>query len=285
MSAAPTRTYGVTLDDVLAAVAAYYGMTTNDLRGDGREHYKVEARHMFFLLGARVVGSTCGRMSAWLGGRSRWNGINAMRRVRVRFETNPRFREAALQVETGLRAIGELREDKRLRGVGPREPLPLARAILVGGDRVAMGASVEEIRLMAAELLALHDALEAERQPEEEPEEEDDPPPLAPEPAPKPIVQAKSEAVDALVHDFVGIEAFLRSTPSGLARKARDQLVEEMRAHRGESGAVDAVVSAFDAMRKAEFTACERGATESYRAAVRTLANGFLKSKEIAANG
>ncbi len=294
---------GIHLGDVLAVVAQHYGLTEAEIKGKSVRRYLTEARDLYYILGARVCGSTSGRMAAWLGGRNRWAGITAMRRANARYANDVVLQQIVREMEAGFEALAKLRAEQRMRGAAPRDPVELARAIAAGDERAAMSVSVDEIRLLAAELLATR-APDADPSPEDE---EDEPegvtyvvsPPITEKTSPEAkaaigaLVKAATAHMQAqrqapppdlfgLVHDFIGVEAMLRSKPSLNLRAAHDGLIEKLRWRHGESDAVDALVAAHDAMTRAEYTAAERDATERYRAAVTALADEFLKSKETA---
>lgn len=292
--------FGVRVDDVLAAVADHYGVSETELKGEGRRHYLVEARDLYYLLGSRVVGWSGGRLAAWLGGRQRWSGIIAMRRANKRYAGDAKLRHVVAEIEAGLLAIAEMRAQRRLRNAAPREPQELARLIVAGDDRMAMSATVDEIRALAAELLFLQDGQTAEA--------EDDEgvsyvvtPPVTEETTSEAkaaigaLVEAAAEhlrdmpprlpppTLAAIAHDLTGAEAIYRRSPSINVRMACDALVAKLETFESFAPAA-AVLRSHRAWRAAQggCAAGERDALQRYQRAVSALAKNVLTNKEPA---
>jgi hypothetical protein len=265
-------TASVALADIIDVVCEHFRCSQIDLRSQRRTAKIVEPRQIAMYLAAKITEKSLPQIGNALGGRDHTTVLHGVRKVELMLarDAYTPLAHTVFALEAAALALAELRG----RGVLPEPeeeiaPIDLARRVYAGGRNAAM-------RLPADRILELADALIAA---EEEREM------LARGIAPAPLfVEAPSGLLFDIVHDFVGAEAMLRSHPSINLRAVRDAAVEQMRLRAGESGAVDAAVAAYDAMRKGEFTAAERDATERYRHAVKALANEFLKTQEIASN-
>jgi hypothetical protein len=157
----------------------------------------------------------------------------------------------------------------------PIDAFLLAEKIVRAGDRFVIQASVEEIRALAEALLAQR-ALG-----EEEDVEATRAAPTAPVTLDTPIPMPPT--LVEVVHDFLGAEAAYRRSPSLNLKSARDRSITPLRMHTDEP-AVSALLNAFDALIRAEYSLAERHAQERFQAAAKTLSRRFSELVKEPAN-
>ncbi|HEY8136227.1 MAG TPA: helix-turn-helix domain-containing protein [Methylocystis sp.] len=258
----------VAISDVIDVVCEHFKCSKIDLRSARRTAKVIAPRQIAMYLARKLTEKSLPQIGQALGGRDHTTVIHGANKVEAEIASDATLAETVFALESAALSLGQLRGRGMLpEPEEPISPLEIARNILRGGRRAALRLSPDAV-IELAEALVCSEEL------------------LARGIAPAPIfVEAPGETLGAVIHDFIGAEAMLRSKPSLNLRAARDELVEKMRQRQGKSAEVDAVVAAFDAMCKAEFTAAERDATERYRRSVSALARAFLKTKEDAVNG
>jgi len=267
---------GVHIADVIDVVCEHFQCSHIDLRSHRRTVKVVMPRQIAMYLAAKITERSLPQIGEALGGRDHTTVLHGARKITAALETDAKLAEDVLSLESAAFALAQLRG----RGVLPEPPEPvspveIARRVLAKGRNGALRLPPDAVLELADALLAQEEDAAAREAALADLAARG----IAPEPV---MVPAPPELLFGLVHDFVGVEAMLRSKPSINLRAARDGLIEKLRWRHGESDAVDALVAAHDAMTRAEYTAAERDATERYRAAVTALADEFLKSKETA---
>jgi len=283
----------VAMVDIIDAICAAYGCTSVELRARRKTTTIAEPRQIAMLLGRKLTERSLRQIGDALGGRDHTSVIHGSDRAAARLETDPHF---AATVEAITLAVTQIAERRRVLALPPERepasPVAIARRIVKGGQRAAIRMTVDEIMTLCDALIARD---EDEREEAERREAEEalrargiEPAPVmvpAPPPLETPVetpVSAPSQALFDIVHDFVGVEAMLRSKPSINLRNERLRFIDKLRARQCESAEVDFVIEAFADMTRAEFTISERAATERYQAAVKALAKAFFTSQETA---
>lgn len=290
--------------DVMEAVTLYFDITEAELKGPSQRGAIVEARGVYILLASKLMGQTCAAIGAALGGRGRFGVVKSQQRMAARAAADPAFRAELDQLAATIREVAALRASKAIRGALPREPMEVARAVCQGGDRAAMGVTVDEVRLLCAELLALADAQHADEEPEEEPAPVSwtvTPPVTAATP---PEAQAAISALAAaaseklreapprglppglydVAHDFIGAEAVRRKSPSLNRPETRSAHIPLLKPFEHEPE-VASVLRTLAHWRASEETAGEKDARERYERAVKALAARILTgAKEVTAH-
>lgn len=255
----------VQIADILDVVCTHYGVRPEEIKGPRRTEKLTTPRQIAMYLSARLAQRSLNQIGAALL-RDHTTVLGSVRKIEALVEEDAALRATVGELEIAALAIAGLRAQGVLPLRKPIDAFLLAEKIVRSGDRFAIQVSVEETRALAEALLAQH-AAQAESSEEEQPDAPTAPVMLD---APLPLPPTLAE----VVHDFLGAEAAYRRSPSLNVKVLRDRAIAPLRVHAGET-AVAALLNAYDALVRAEYSLGERDAHERFQAAVKALSRRF----------
>lgn len=231
---------GVMMADIVDVIGAHYGVSLVALRSRRRTNDLVEPRHVACYVGSKITEHTLPQIGAFLR-RDHTSIIHGRDKIAQAIRVDKELADRVMAIEVAALAMAQLRRENQLSRVEPLTPLELARTISDQGARAACGVSVNQI-------LELCDSLiEASNLP------------------PRPLPLSRY-----LIADLVMRQSFFRERPTLSNRLARDSVVELLKDPDRQSDTfVSAIVAAFDAMRRGEFTMAEKNATQKFNSVVR----------------
>ncbi|WP_164479419.1 helix-turn-helix domain-containing protein [Methylocystis rosea] len=268
----------VQIADILDVVCSRYGVRPEEIKSPRRKAELKTPRQIAMYLSDRLAQRNLVQIGAALL-RDRTTVLSGIRKIEARVEEDAALRATVGELEIEALAIAGLRAQGVLPQRATIDAFLLAEKIVRSGDRFAMQVSVEETRALAEALLAQRAAQEALS--EDEDVEAASAAPTAPimldVPIPLPPTLAE------VVYDFLAAEAAYRRSPSLNVRAARERAIAPLRMHAGES-AVAALLNAYDALVRAEYSLAEREAQERFQAAVRALSRRYSELVKEPAN-
>jgi hypothetical protein len=249
----------VHIADVIDVVCEHYGCSKIDLRAQRRTARIVEPRQIAMYLACRLTERSLPQIGQALGDRDHTTVLYARDKVDAKMQCDPTLAETLAELEIAVVSLGQLRG----RGLLPKPeklltPKELALRIVAGGKRAAVSVSADHVLALADALIAAEEFREAHTLPV--------------------MVDAPPPALASPVGDFLRADAAYNRAASINLRAMRDDRVERLRERREEDERVAALIVAYDALLRAEFTLAERDATQRYRAAVTALSVAFPQS-------
>lgn len=265
----------VQIADILDVVCSRYGVRPEEIKSPRRKAELKTPRQIAMYLSDRLAQRNLVQIGAALL-RDRTTVLHGVRKIEAMLEEDAALRATVGELEIEALAIAGL----RAQGVLPQrktvDAFQLAEKIVRSGDRFAIQVSVEETRALAEALLAQRATQEAPYEEEQPCEGDDDREPTSAPTAPVmldaplPLPPTLAE----IAHDFLAAEAAYRRSPSLNVKAARERAIAPLRMHAGES-AIAALLNAYDALVRAEYSLGERDAQERFQAAVKALSRRF----------
>lgn len=243
----------VRISEVSGVVCRHYHVSEVDLRSRRRTKELVEPRHIAFYLARRLTTHTLPDIARYYGDRDHTTVLSAARKMDARVKTDADVAETVLALATAARALARLRIAEFLPTMAERPTaVQIAQAILRGGPRAAMSASVDHILMLCDTVIAEHET------------------------------QGDLPAVLNLARDFLTADADYQRRPTLLNREIRDRALQALNAASPHVAlGVEAIVITHELLDAAQFTPGEKEATRNYRAAVDALRAKLLgKLKE-----
>lgn len=265
----------VQIADILDVVCSRYGVRPEEIKSPRRKAELKTPRQIAMYLSDRLAQRNLVQIGAALL-RDRTTVLHGVRKIEAMLEEDAALRATVGELEIEALAIAGL----RAQGVLPQrktvDAFQLAEKIVRSGDRFAIQVSVEETRALAEALLAQRATQEAPCDEEQPCEGDDDREPTSAPTAPV-MLDAPlrpSLTLVEIAHDFLAAEAAYRRSPSFNVKAARERAIAPLRMHAGEP-AVAALLNAYDALVRAEYSLGERDAQERFQAAVKALSRRF----------
>ena len=269
----------VQIADILDVVCRRYGVRPEEIKSPRRKAELKTPRQIAMYLSARLAQRSLTQIGAALL-RDHTTVLHGVRKIEAMVEEDAALRSTVGELEIEALVIAGL----RAKGVLPQrttaDAFMLAEKIVRSGDRFAIQVSVEETRVLAEALLARRSTTGAPCE-DEQPCEKDDEREPAPIMLDAPILLPPTLA--EVAHDFLVAEAAYRRSPSLNVKAARERAIAPLRRHAGES-AVAALLNAYDALVRAEYSLGERDAQERFQAAVNALSRRFSEFVKEPAN-
>lgn len=260
----------VAIADIIDVVCARYGVRQEMIKSQVRTGDVTRPRQIAMYLSRRLSQRSLSQIGAALL-RDHSTVLSGATRIADEMARDYELRAEVEELEIECLAIAELRNRGALAPRKPIDAVALARRIVRGHDRIAIQASVEEIRALAGALLASRAEVESDDELSDDESGDEDaaaaPVMLA---TPLPLPPNLSE----LIHDFLAAEAAYRHSPLLKAKDARERAIAALN-RRADEPAVLALLKAHDALRSAEFTFAERDANARFQAAVKGLERRF----------
>lgn len=266
----------VQIADILDVVCSRYGVRPEEIKSPRRKAELKTPRQIAMYLSDRLAQRSLPQIGAAFL-RDHSTVLHGVRKIEAMLEEDAALRATVGELEIEALAIAGLRAQGVLPQRAAIDAFLLAEKIVRSGDRFAIQVSVEETRALAEALLAQRSAQEAscEEEPPCEGDDDDREPtsaPTAPVILHAPIPQPPT--LTEIAHDFLAAEAAYRRSPSFNVNAARERAIAPLRMHAGES-AVAALLNAYDALVRAEYSLGERDAQERFQAAVKALSRRF----------
>lgn len=275
----------VQIADILDVVCSRYGVRPEEIKSPRRKAELKTPRQIAMYLSDRLAQRNLVQIGAALL-RDRTTVLHGVRKIQAMLDEDAALRATVGELEIEALAIAGL----RAQGVLPQrvavDAFLLAEKIVRSGDRFAIQVSVEETRALAEALLAQRSAQEASCEEEQLCEEDDDDREPTSAPTALVILHApipQPPTLTEIAHDFLAAEAAYRRRPSLNVKAARERAIAALRMHAGES-AVAALLNAYDALVRAEYSLGERDAQERFQAAVKALSRRFSELVKEPAN-
>jgi len=152
----------VMLADIAAVVSHYFGVPVVDIRSRRRTIEVVPPRHAAWFLATTRFEFSMPEVGRWFGGRDHTTVIYGRDKIRAKIAVDPGVGELMSQFEIAAIAHARLRQRGLVKRAVDIDAGAVARRIVEGGQRAALGATIDEITAMAEALSRLEDQPEGE---------------------------------------------------------------------------------------------------------------------------
>jgi hypothetical protein len=262
----------VQVADILDVVCSRYGVRPEEIKSPRRKAELKTPRQIAMYLSDRLAQRSLTQIGAALL-RDHTTVLHGVRKIEAMLEEDAALRATVGELEIEALAIAGL----RAQGVLPQrktvDAFQLAEKIVRSGDRFAIQVSVEETRALAEALLATR-AAQREDETQEALSEDEEVEAASAAPTAPIMPDAPPPTLAKVAHDFLAAETAYRRSPSFNVKAARERAIAPLRMHADES-AVAALLNAYDALVRAEYSLGERDAQERFQATVRALSRRF----------
>lgn len=253
--ASPNARLDVRLGEISDVVCRHYHVSEIDLRSRRRTKDMIEPRHVALFLARKLTTFSLPDIAKYYGDRDHTTILHAVRKMDAQVRMDAGAAETVLALETAARALARLRVAEFLPTMEERPTaVQIAQAILRGGRRAAISASVDHVLMLCDAVILAHET------------------------------QADLPAVLNLSRDFLTADADYQRRPTLLNREIRDRALQTLNAASPHAAlGVEAIVITHELLDAAQFTPGEKEATRNYRAAVdalRTKLLGKLRENE-----